>query len=170
MVESFILKYFLRNEEEWQSYIIIYHDRDSQPGGKISIQTSRIEPSVPDFALEHPLGPGEFLKDLDLINLTSLDYGRCVLYIDSGEIYGTTLYSDESEWMIYLQDKDHLLPLEKITLEDGMHRAFPVMIFRKECSCNFGNSPYPPSKVTLIFSTDRMENAKFFPGEKTGIS
>lgn len=185
LIESFILHYYSLKDGEWYSYSVIYRDGQkkslngilqlrkyysdliphsddgSRPGGRISVQDSPVKPGVPDFAKEYPLDPGEFLKNLDLLNITYLGYEDSILNIESGNIRGSILYSNEYDYTIYLQESDRLLPLERIVFEDSDYTAFPVTVSKMRCSDCYGTISCSSSDVSTIFLNSRVNNAEF---------
>ncbi|ADN35428.1 hypothetical protein Mpet_0654 [Methanolacinia petrolearia DSM 11571] len=166
-IKSFSLDYFIQKEDGWDTYSTSYHENKDKPGGKFSVKFYRTKPEVPGYATRYPLDPGEFLRDVDMINLTDLGYNDSILSVYSDNMYGNLEYTYRADDEIFLQDGDQLLPLESIALQEDCP-AFAVYISEMECSDYYGNVSCSSSETTVVFSNERLRGAEVRLMNETG--
>ena len=158
-IKSFNLDYFIQKEDGWDTYSTSYHENKDKPGGRFSVTVYRTKPEVPGYATQYPLDPGEFLRDVDMINLTYLGYNNSILSVYSDNMYGNLKYTSRADDKIFLQDKNQFLPLESIVLQEDCP-AFAVYVSEMKCSDYYGKASCSSSETTVVFPNDRLRGAE----------
>ena len=166
-INSFSLDYFIQKEDGWDTYSTSYRENKDKPGGKFSVTVYRTKPEVPDYATRYPLDPEEFLRGVDMINLTFLGYEDSILSVYSDNMYGNLEYTYRADDGISLQEGEQLLPLKSIILQ-GDYPAFAVYISDMKCSDYYGNVSCSSSETTVVFSDNRLEGAEVMLMNETG--
>ena len=158
-IESLILHYYVRKDEDWYTYQISYRENGDRPGGRFSVLSHETRPEVPGYTMKYSLDPAEFLNGVDMINLTSLGYEDNILSIDSDSMDGNLEYTCRAEDRIFLQDGDRLFPIETIVLRED-YPAFAVFVSEMNCTYYDDISYCSSSETTAIFSKNRLKGAE----------
>ena len=166
-IKSFSLDYFLQKEEGWYTYSTSYHENKDKPGGRFSVTIYPTKPEIPGYVTKYPLDPEEFLRNVDMMNLTYLGYNDSILSVSSDNMYGNLKYTCRADDEIFLQDGNQLLPLESIVLQEE-YPAFAVYVSEMKCSDYYGNVSCSSSETTVVFSNDRLRGAEVRLMNETG--
>jgi hypothetical protein len=158
IIESFIVTFYSKNNGEWYTYQVSYHDEPKKDAGEISATIYKTNPVNMNIAEKYTLSPGLFLKNIDSINLTGLGYENDRLSIESDNSQGDLEYSHENE-KLFLQDGNIVMPVKKLVLEIDDKPVFPVSIFRMNCSEIQGGGTYCSSTdYRTVFFKNQLDD------------